>query len=59
MIQQLFSIVFTTAFAYSILRVSTPIILAGMAAIVSERAGVVNIAIEGMMLTSALTGVIF
>ncbi len=58
MIQQLFTIVFTTSFAYSILRVSTPIILAGMAAVVSERAGVVNIAIEGMMLTSALTGVV-
>lgn len=56
--EQLWNIIFTTSFAYSILRVSTPIILAGMAAIVSERAGVVNIAIEGMMLTSALTGVI-
>ena len=29
--QQLFDIIFTTSFAYSILRVSTPLILAGMA----------------------------
>lgn len=57
--QQLFSIIFTTSFAFSVLRISTPIILAGMAAVISERAGVVNIAIEGMMLTGALTGVIF
>ncbi|MDE6204122.1 MAG: ABC transporter permease, partial [Lachnospiraceae bacterium] len=56
--QQLFGIIFTTSFAYSILRVSTPLILAGMAAVVSERAGVANIAIEGMMLISALTGVV-
>lgn len=56
---QLFKIIFTTSFAFSILRISTPIILAGMAAVISERAGVVNIAIEGMMLTAALTGVIF
>lgn len=52
--QQLFDIIFTTSFAYSILRVSTPLILAGMAALVSERAGVANIAIEGMMLILSL-----
>jgi simple sugar transport system permease protein len=56
---QLFRIIFSTSFAFAILRISTPIILAGMAAVISERAGVVNIAIEGMMLTGALTGVIF
>lgn len=55
---QILSIVFTTSFAFAVLRISTPLIFAGMAAVVSERAGVVNIAIEGMMLTSALTGVV-
>lgn len=55
---QLFNIIFTTSFAFAVLRISTPIILAGMAAVISERAGVVNIAIEGMMLSAALTGVI-
>ena len=51
-------IVFSTSFAFAVLRISTPLIFAGMAAVISERAGVVNIAIEGMMLASALTGVV-
>lgn len=56
---QIFSIIFSADFAHSVLRVSTPLIFAGMAAVVSEKAGVVNIAIEGMMLSAALAGVIF
>lgn len=38
------------------LRLATPIILGAMAGIWCERAGVVNIAIEGMMLTGACLG---
>lgn len=38
------------------LRLSTPIIMGAMAGIWCERSGVVNIAIEGMMLTGALFG---
>lgn len=56
---QILSIIFSTSFAYSVLRVSTPIIFAGMGAVISERAGVVNIGLEGMMLSAALAGVIF
>jgi simple sugar transport system permease protein len=37
---------------------STPIALGAMAGILCERSGVVNIAIEGMMLTGAFTGAI-
>ncbi len=38
------------------LRLSTPIVLGALAGILCERTGVVNIAIEGMMLTSACIG---
>lgn len=38
---------------------SVPIVLGAMSGILCERAGVVNIAIEGMMITGALVGAIF
>ena len=38
------------------LRLSTPIVLGAMAGMLCERTGVINIAIEGMMLTSACIG---
>jgi len=44
--------------AYSIIRVSTPIIFAAMAALISKKAGLTNMAVEGIMLVSALTGVV-
>ena len=45
-------------FLYSVLRLSTPILLATMAVLVSDRAGVTNISIEGSMLFAALMGVV-
>lgn len=38
---------------------SIPIVLGALSGILCERAGIVNIAIEGMMITGALTGAIF
>ncbi len=52
-------IVFTTEFGYSVLRVTTPILFAALAALITDRAGVINIALEGIMLIAALTGVLF
>ena len=56
---QFLSIIFSTEFAYSVLRVTTPILFAMLGALISDKAGVINIALEGIMLISALTGVIF
>jgi simple sugar transport system permease protein len=51
--------IFSAAFIASILRVATPILLPSLGALISSRAGVSNIGLEGMMLASAFTGVVF
>lgn len=48
----------TPAFGYAILRVTTPILFAAIGNVISSRAGVANIAMEGTMLSASLTGVI-
>ncbi|MNW36327.1 simple sugar transport system permease protein [Fontibacillus panacisegetis] len=53
-----FAVILTTDFAYSVLRVTTPILFAALGALISNRAGIVNIGLEGIMLTSALMGVL-
>lgn len=50
-------IIFSTQFFYSIFRVATPILFASMGAVVANTAGIANIALEGIMLISAFTGV--
>lgn len=49
--------IFSAAFIASVLRVSTPIILAALGGLLSELAGVINIALEGIMLGAAFAGV--
>ncbi len=51
-------IIFSVSFGYAVLRVTTPLLFASMGALISDKAGVINIALEGIMLIAALTGVI-
>jgi simple sugar transport system permease protein len=54
----LVDLLFSTDFIFSILRMSTPIVFAALGALISDKGGIVNIGLEGIMLTSALGGVI-
>lgn len=59
LVQNVLQGIFSAAFLASILRVTTPILLPSLGALVSDRAGVINIGLEGTMLVSAFTGVAF
>lgn len=52
------NIIFTTDFAFMVFRVTTPILFTALGAMISRRAGIMNISLEGMMLVGALFGVI-
>lgn len=56
--QQIANIIFSVSFGYAVIRVTTPILFASLSSLISNKAGVTNIGIEGMMLTAALMGVI-
>lgn len=55
---EVLSLIFSVPFGFSVLRLTTPILLAALASVISERAGVGNITMEGTMLISAFTGVV-
>ena len=58
MLEQIFSMIFTTSFGYSIIRITSPILFAALAAVVAEKAGVtpdMSVSDIGTALTEAMT----
>jgi simple sugar transport system permease protein len=59
LVQNVLEGIFSTTFLAAVLRVTTPILLPSLGALISDRAGVINIGLEGTMLIAAFTGVAF
>jgi ABC-type uncharacterized transport system permease subunit len=53
-----FKSILSASFLFAVIRVSTPILLASLGGLVADLAGVTNIALEGIMLSAALMGVV-
>ncbi len=55
---KILSAIFTPAFLFSVIRVSTPLIFGSMAALICNRGGMLHIAFEGIMLSAAFFGML-
>ena len=53
-----FKSILSASFLFAVIRVSTPILLASLGGLVADLTGVTNIALEGIMLSAALMGVV-
>jgi simple sugar transport system permease protein len=58
MITEILSVIFSVNTFVAAIRISTPIALAAMGGAFSERAGIINIGLEGMILFGAFAGVL-
>lgn len=59
MLDQLLDMILKPDFFFSIIRITAPILFAALGAVIAEKAGVTNIGLEGIMMISALFGVLF
>lgn len=58
MFKQAMGLLLNTRFLFSVFRVTAPILFAALGGLIAKRAGIFNLALESMMLTAALTGVL-
>lgn len=58
MAEQIFTIAFITGLLSASIRMATPVVLAAIGEIYSELSGIINIGLEGIMLTGCLAGFI-
>ena len=58
LISQILDLLLTPAFAATVLRITTPILFAALGGIMARRCGIMNLALEGSMLTAALFAVV-
>ena len=56
MLEQLLNSILKADFLFAVLRITAPILFATLGAVVAEKAGVVNIGLEGTMMITALFG---
>ena len=59
MTSELLLSIFIADFLFVLIRITAPILYAALGAVIAEKAGVVNIGLEGIMMISALFGVLF
>lgn len=55
---KIIDLIFSSSFVFSIIRVTTPILYPALGSVIADRAGIPNIGLEGIMLMSALAGVV-
>ena len=54
MLQQIFSLSFMTAFLAAAVRLAVPLMYGGIGETIAEKSGILNIGMEGVMLSGAL-----